>query len=73
MNLLIAAVRESHRKMEFGDYQTPSELADACCRVRTGLGIAPASVLEPTCGLGSFLEAALKNFPSLDFHVRQFA
>ena len=55
---------ESRRKMEFGDYQTPSELAEACCQVLTKLGIAPASVLEPTCGLGSFLEAALRNFPS---------
>lgn len=60
---IIAIVREPRAKMEFGDYQTPADLADASCRVLTGLGIAPASVLEPTCGLGSFLDAALRNFP----------
>jgi hypothetical protein len=62
---MIKNVPKSQRKMEFGDYQTPWALADACCRVLNTLDIAPASVLEPTCGAGSFLEAALKNFPDV--------
>ena len=41
---------------EFGDFQTPLDLALQCLRV-VGLPKA-ARVLEPTCGTGSFLRAA---------------
>lgn len=41
---------------EFGDFQTPVALARRCLHV-LGLG-GGARVLEPTCGLGNFLEAA---------------
>lgn len=41
---------------EFGDFQTPLELALQCLRI---LAPVPNSrILEPTCGLGSFLEAS---------------
>ncbi len=49
-------------KLEYGDYQTPAELALASCRVLDRLGMKPNTVLEPTCGLGSFLKAALEVF-----------
>lgn len=46
---------------EFGDFQTPLDLATQCLTV---LGLAEnARVFEPTCGRGSFLEAAGKLAP----------
>ena len=48
---------------EFGDFQTPVALAAAACRFLGDRGIVPAAVVEPTCGLGSFVLAALDQFP----------
>lgn len=46
---------------EFGDFQTPLELARRCLTI---LSIPPDSqVFEPTCGLGAFLEAAAEIVP----------
>lgn len=50
-------------KFEFGDFQTPLDAARdvvACLRAR---GIDPESIVEPTCGIGSFLVAATESFP----------
>ena len=54
---------------EFGDYQTPAELADRVCRLLTRRGTPPRSVLEPTCGRGNFLAAAFRHFPSVQTAV----
>ncbi len=48
---------------EFGDFQTPSALARAASNLLARLGIQPRSILEPTCGKGSFLAAAAACFP----------
>lgn len=51
-------------KVEFGDFQTPAEL---CRQVVELLGRrlgAPTTVIEPTCGVGRFLGAARKQWPS---------
>jgi len=49
-------------KAEFGDFQTPLVLAEDVCRlVRDRIG-QPRVVLEPTCGQGAFLSAALEVF-----------
>lgn len=46
---------------EFGDFQTPLELAKQCLNL---LHIAPnARILEPTCGKGTFLQAAAEVAP----------
>ena len=50
------------RKVEFGDFQTPPELARRACKLLHRLGIAPGSVVEPTCGKGSFLRASEEVF-----------
>lgn len=56
-----------HRKQpataEFGDFQTPPELARRVCAVVARSGFRPASVIEPSCGRGAFLQAALEAFP----------
>lgn len=47
---------------EFGDFQTPLGLATQCLKV---LGVpANARIFEPTCGTGSFLEAASRIAPA---------
>lgn len=48
-------------KREFGDYQTPLEFAVKICRfLKNERNINPATILEPTCGIGNFLRAALE-------------
>lgn len=54
------------KQTEFGDYQTPRALALDVSLLLKELGFSPKSVLEPNCGLGSFIHAALETFPSLE-------
>lgn len=54
---MITAI-EKNKKIEFGDFQTPKELADSVCQKLTELGVLPDYIIEPTCGLGTFLESA---------------
>ncbi|HZP80561.1 MAG TPA: class I SAM-dependent methyltransferase [Chthonomonadaceae bacterium] len=53
---------ERHRKIEFGDFQTPLPLAESVCALLKRLGCCPRTVIEPACGEGSFLEAAARVF-----------
>lgn len=47
-------------KREYGDYQTPIEFAKKVCHyLKEYRHIEPTAVLEPTCGLGSFLKSSL--------------
>ena len=50
---------------EFGDFQTPSMLAKQVCKLLADRRLTPASVVEPTCGIGNFLFAALDQFPTV--------
>ena len=53
-------------KKEFGDYQTPDSFADTVCTLlRDELNLDPEVVIEPTSGLGSFLNAALNSFKNV--------
>jgi hypothetical protein len=57
----------SKRKtIEFGDFQTPPALASQVVDVVSSHSLNPVSVVEPTCGAGSLLEASLQRFE----HVR---
>lgn len=51
-----------HRRREFGDFQTPIELAREVCSLLAQKGARPRSIVEPTCGCGAFLIAALESF-----------
>ncbi len=51
------------RRIEFGDFQTPDGLAFDICHRLAKLGIRPDVVIEPTCGVGSFVVASCKAFP----------
>ncbi len=48
---------------EFGDFQTPEVLASEAIATVRSLEMAPQSIIEPTCGVGSFLLAAIRAFP----------
>ncbi len=51
--------------VEYGDFQTPAHLANRVCQLLTNKGIQPHAVIEPTCGQGNLLLAALTHFPTL--------
>lgn len=51
------------RRAEFGDWQTPLELARMSCSKLIDLGINPDVIVEPTCGVGAFVLAAREAFP----------
>jgi hypothetical protein len=53
-------------KAEFGDFQTPHGLANSVCSFLAAEGVRPASLLEPTCGVGNFLFAAIDGFESIE-------
>jgi hypothetical protein len=49
-------------RIELGDWQTPESLAKDVV-ARLSVDLTPAAVLEPTCGIGTFLRAAGAAFP----------
>ena len=53
-----------NEKREFGDYQTPLDFCEQVCAYLLSSGIidSPKAILEPTCGIGNFLQAASKKF-----------
>lgn len=53
---------KSKSKAEYGDFQTPDVLAKQVCELLKRRGIQPTSILEPTCGHGALLFAALDQF-----------
>lgn len=55
---------KSKERAEFGDFQTPPELASKVCSLLLSQGLNPATIIEPTCGVGIFLQAALDHFPN---------
>ncbi|MRG91844.1 class I SAM-dependent methyltransferase [Polyangium spumosum] len=54
---------KSASRVERGDWQTPLDLARQVSHLAARLGARPASILEPTCGRGAFLQAAAEVFP----------
>lgn len=55
-------VSNAFSNREFGDFQTPLDLAKLVCARLRADGFTPSSVLEPTCGKGVFLRAAIEEF-----------
>ena len=51
-------------KWQFGDFQTPPELSLEAMRLCKKLDYNFKSIIEPTCGVGSFLFAAISTFPN---------
>jgi hypothetical protein len=53
------------KKVEFGDFQTPISLAESVVVFLCRAGVSPSVIVEPTCGSGSFVIAALGPFHDL--------
>ncbi|WP_414528317.1 SAM-dependent methyltransferase [Nodularia chucula] len=51
-------------KVEYGDFQTPIELATKVCAKLIELGVCPDVIIEPTCGIGNFIQVASRLFKS---------
>lgn len=56
---------ETRDRSEFGDFQTPPQLAAKITELISKDEPLPAVLIEPTCGKGHFIIAALHQFPSL--------
>ena len=61
----MTSVTKTKQIAEFGDFQTSPELALKICAILSRSSFHPQSVVEPTCGLGNLLFAALDYFPSI--------
>jgi hypothetical protein len=59
-------LQKNTEKAAFGDFQTPVALAKICCQTLWTQGQRPRTIIEPQCGLGVFLEAALSAFPTIE-------
>ncbi len=64
---MISLIKDEKVK-EFGDFQTPRELVFEICLLLSRLHIQPQSIVEPTCGLGNFVQAARKVFFSSEIY-----
>jgi len=49
-------------KVEYGDFQTPLELAEKICQKLSQINVNPKVIIEPTCGTGNFLKSAAVTF-----------
>lgn len=55
-------ISAKNNRVEFGDFQTPYDLAVVVCKRLAEMGLAPRVVIEPTCGVGAFVKAAANAF-----------
>lgn len=55
---------EKKHRIEFGDWQTPVDLAMLVCDRLRSLGTNPSVIIEPTCGVGAFVKASARSFPN---------
>ncbi len=58
-------VSENDRS-EYGDFQTNMQLAKKVCVLLRAKQIEPKVIIEPTCGKGAFILAALETFPNVE-------
>ncbi|MDR2963624.1 MAG: SAM-dependent methyltransferase [Bacteroidales bacterium] len=55
----------AENRVEYGDFQTNTQLTEQICTLLKNKNINPKILLEPTCGKGNFILSAIKTFPSL--------
>ncbi len=54
--------QKSLSRIAYGDWQTSIDLATRVCLILRDKGLKPSVIIEPTCGLGNFILAALDVF-----------
>lgn len=57
---------KSQKIAEYGDFQTPNELAFRVAQIVKSHDVFPSTIIEPTCGKGNFIAAAIETFPGLE-------
>lgn len=63
----MAKTNSSYQRDEYGDWQTNYPLALAICQQLKRQGVRPQVVIEPTCGKGNFIRAALDTFDEIEY------
>ncbi len=58
--------RKKRDTIEFGDFQTPLELTRQVCDLLVGQQLCPKTIIEPTCGKGTFVTASLEKFHTVE-------
>ena len=56
---------ENVARMDYGDWQTDYGFAKSVCLYLKSRGVAPDAIVEPTCGVGNFIAAAIDVFPTV--------
>lgn len=57
--------RKNITREDYGDWQTSYEFAKSVCLYLKSTGITPDVIVEPTCGIGNFIAAAIDVFDSI--------
>lgn len=57
---------DCRNRLEYGDFQTNMVLAQRIAKNIKQRGISPQIIIEPTCGYGNFLVAALETFDNIE-------
>lgn len=58
-------IKEKTKKVDYGDWQTSYEFAKNVCLYLKSEGLTPDVIIEPTCGIGNFIIAAIDVFDSV--------
>lgn len=66
MKQLMSETIKGEKKSEYGDWQTNLPLAISICEKLKAKGINPQVIIEPTCGQGTFILAALLTFDTIE-------
>lgn len=56
----------NRQRREYGDWQTNCELANSICEYLKSEGVNPQVIIEPTCGVGNFIMAAINIFDNIE-------
>lgn len=58
--------KENTDRMDYGDWQTSYGFAKSVCLYLKDSGISPNVIVEPTCGVGNFIAAAIDVFGTVE-------
>ncbi len=60
-----SVIKENIARENYGDWQTSYEFAKSVCLYLKDRGITPDVIVEPTCGIGNFIIAAIDVFDTI--------